>query len=56
VKHLPTALATALIVLMFWYSAVAFTVFQWRNPKANNMTYYTEFKNVWCFRKMSEYQ
>ena len=46
---------TAILVGMF-YSVVAFTVFQWRNPKANQMTYYSEFGNVLTFQKLDRYQ
>ena len=48
--------AMGLLVLLMFYSAIAFPVFQWRNPKANDMTYYTEFGNVITFQRMEKYQ
>lgn len=45
-----------LIAFLMLYSALAFPVFQWRNPKAKEMTYYTEFGNVITFQRMEKYQ
>jgi len=53
-----TTLVACLIGILFslmFYSAIAFPVFQWRNPKANEMTYYTEFGNVITFQRMKKY-
>lgn len=38
------------------YSAALFPVFQWRNPKANSMTFFTEFRSVLKLEKMEKYQ
>ena len=46
----------AILLAIMFYSAIAFPVFQWRNPKANSMTYYSEFGNVLMFQKMEKYQ
>jgi len=53
--HLLILLAGFLSMQAF-YSLVAFPIFQWRNPKANQMTYYSEFKNVLTLQKMEKYQ
>lgn len=55
-KHLFTTLACVLLAEFIFYSACLFPVFQWRNPKANEMTYFTEFKNVLILAKMEKYQ
>lgn len=38
------------------YLLVAFWVFQWRNPKANEMTFYSELFGVITWQKMEKYQ
>jgi hypothetical protein len=38
------------------YGGVAFTVFQWRNPLANKMTFWTEFVAVMRYEKLDRYQ
>lgn len=55
-KHLFAAIAYVLLAEFIFYSACLFFVFQYRNPKANQMTYYSEFKNVLLLAKMEEYQ
>ena len=44
-----------LFVVMAFYG-VAFMVFQWRNPKANTMTFYREPGAVIRFAKLDKYQ
>lgn len=53
---LAAACAMVLLALLMLYSAIAFPVFQWRNPKANDMTFYTEFGNAITFQRMEKYQ
>ena len=36
--------------------AVSFGTFQFRNPTANQMTFFTEFVNFVSFNKLEEYQ
>lgn len=43
-----------MLFLLAFYPAIAFPVFQWRNPKANEMTYYSEFGNVITFQRMEK--
>lgn len=38
------------------YAGVAFTVFQWRNPLANKMSFYRDFGSVMRFEKLPGYQ
>lgn len=38
------------------YYAFAFTVFEFRNPKANKTTYYTYFIEVIKFEKLERFQ
>lgn len=44
------------ISMQVTYSLIMWPIFQWRNPKANSMTYYSEFKSVLSFQKMEKYQ
>lgn len=55
-NRLQTLVLSAIVLLGFGYSVIAWPVFQWRNPKANNMTYYSEFLNVLKFKRMEKYQ
>ncbi len=55
-KHLLTAIGLVLAAQIAIYSLIMFPVFQWRNPKANSMTYYSEFGNVLTFQKLDRYQ
>lgn len=41
---------------LFFYSAIAWPVFEWRNPKANRMAYYRHPVEVMSFEKMPEFQ
>lgn len=43
-------------LLAFFYIAIACTVWEFRNPKANKTTLLTEFKHVICFEKLPRYQ
>ncbi len=51
-----TACLLGFLIPLLLYSAIAFPVFQWRNPKANEMTFYSEFGNVITFQRMEKYQ
>ncbi len=53
---LPATVCTMVLLFAVFYSAIAFPVFQWRNPKANEMTFYSEFGNVITFQRMEKYQ
>ena len=50
----------ALLVLLFYacviYAGIAFTVFQWRNPTANRLSFFRDFGAVMTFEKMAKYQ
>ena len=45
-----------ILITIAFFLGIAFAVFQARNPKANNMTFYTEFKSVIIFEKLEKYQ
>ena len=38
------------------FHAVSFAIFQIRNPKANQMTFYTHYSDVVTFKKLVEFQ
>lgn len=42
--------------LFIVYLAFASAVWQWRNPLANRMTVFTEFRSVISLKKLPEYQ
>jgi len=42
------------MALFFWLTAA--TIFMWRNPKANSMSAYREFKSVMRFEKLDTFQ
>lgn len=44
------------LVIFILYCAVATTVFQYRNPKANDMCIFREFGDVIKFNKLEKYQ
>lgn len=47
-------------MLLLWpftiYSIVLFPIFQWKNPKANQMSYFRDFKDVVLLQKLEKYQ
>lgn len=45
-----------LIGALILYVAVAWPSFQWRNPKANQMSFYRDFTSVMTWRRLPEYQ
>lgn len=38
------------------YMGIAWGVFQWRNPKANQMSYFRDFVSVVTWRRVPNYQ
>jgi hypothetical protein len=38
------------------YTWVAWTVFSWRNPIANEMSFFRDFGSVMMFEKLDKYQ
>lgn len=46
----------AVLFVVFGYLAIAFAVFQWRNPLANKMSFYRDFGSVMRFEKVPGYQ
>lgn len=46
----------SILICFLFYFLVSSVVFLWRNPKANQMTVYSEFFNVIKFEKMEEFQ
>jgi hypothetical protein len=48
------------LMLLFWaamiYGGIAFTVFQWRNPTANKMSFWRDFGAVMKYEKLAKYQ
>lgn len=51
-----TACLLGFLIPLLIYSGIAFPMFQWRNPKANEMAFYTEFGSVITFQQMEKYQ
>lgn len=56
-------LTSAIIILLFtmvmvlsMYATFAFSVFQFRNPTANNMSFWRDFAAVMSFQKLDKYQ
>lgn len=45
-----------LLSLIVIYHAAAFMAWQARNPKANQMTIFTHFRDALAWRKLPEYQ
>lgn len=45
-----------LALLCMAYAGIAFTVFQWRNPLANTMSFYRDFGSVMRFERLPGYQ
>jgi len=45
-----------LLSLIVLYHAAAFMAWQYRNPKANQMTIYSHFRDVIAWRKLPEFQ
>lgn len=48
--------AAMLTVCAILYQGIAWQVFQWRNPTANEMSFYRNFIDVATWRKLPEYQ
>ncbi len=46
---------TFLFITIVWH-LVAFTVWQFRNPKANGTTVYTYYSDVITFKKLDKFQ
>ncbi len=42
--------------IILWYYAIAVFAFQWRNPLANSVTTFKEFKAVITWKKLPDYQ
>jgi len=49
-------IALALIALAIAFYLVAFMAFQWRNPKANSMSFFRDFVSIIAFQRIQEYQ
>lgn len=45
-----------LVILTLGYHSLAFGVWQFRNPKANAMTFYSHYLDVIQWRKLAEFQ
>ncbi len=48
--------ATFAFALCIGYHSIAFGVWQWRNPKANAMTFYSHYPDVMKFHKLEKFQ
>ena len=46
----------ALLVIAALYMAVAWPVFQWRNPLSNEMSFFRNFIDVVKWEKLPEFQ
>jgi hypothetical protein len=49
-------LAATLFGAALLYLVSAWLVFQWRNPKANQMSFFRDFKAVVMWQKLERYQ
>jgi hypothetical protein len=49
-------LAALLALIAIPYIAIAGIAWEWRNPTANKMTFWTEFPSVVTFKKLPKYQ
>jgi hypothetical protein len=54
-KHKKNILALLFLTVML-YVGIASTVFQWRNPTANQMSFWRDFSSVMTFKKLDKYQ
>lgn len=54
-KNITPFLSLAFYALVI-YCAVAFTVFQWRNPTANKLSFWRDFGAVMKYEKLAKYQ
>lgn len=44
------------IYAVIFYLAISSATFQWRNPLANQMSFFRDFKSVVKFEKLEKYQ
>lgn len=51
-----TPFLTIVFYAVIVYGGVAFTVFQWRNPTANKMSFWRDFGAVMRYEKLAKYQ
>ncbi len=49
-------LSTFALMAGLLYLLIAWTIFQWRNPTANEMSFLRDFPSVVLFKKLPEYQ
>lgn len=49
-------LVYAVLIVISGYHAIAFIVWQYRNPKANGMTFYSRYMDVIAWHKLPEFQ
>ncbi len=50
------AFAAIALWILFAYAGAAFMVFQYRNPLANQMSFYRDFGSVMTLEKLDKYQ
>ncbi len=43
-------------IVVIVYLMINWGIFQWRNPLANEMSFFRDFKEVITFKKMEKYQ
>ena len=43
-------------IVVVGYHAISFGVWQWRNPKANAMTFYSHYADVMTWKKLPDFQ
>lgn len=55
-KHFATAVGAIVISQIAFYSIVLFPIFQWRNPKANEMSFFRDFQSIVLLKKLEKYQ
>lgn len=51
-----TKIALAIMIFITVAHAMMFAAWQWRNPKANQMTFYTHYVDMMTFKKVPEFQ
>lgn len=55
-KHNLQNALLVLLLLATLFFGVADSVWKWKNPKANDMTFWTHFSDVVHFRRLAEFQ
>jgi hypothetical protein len=55
-ESLGSIIAKTIITLLIFYVVISWHIFQWRNPKANRMTFFTHFTEIVMLEKLEIFQ